>query len=68
MFETRRWPSRQTIQALTTLLIIPYLFPLIVMVQGSLSGQGWGNYRAVFAVGAVPTFFRNSTWNSWNIS
>jgi raffinose/stachyose/melibiose transport system permease protein len=61
MFEARRWPSRLTLQAVTTLLIIPYLFPLIVMVQGSLAGQGWGNYRAVFAVGAVPTFFRNST-------
>jgi raffinose/stachyose/melibiose transport system permease protein len=61
MFEARSWPSRLTIQALTTLLIIPYLFPLIVMVQGSLAGQGWGNYKAVFAVGAVPTFFRNST-------
>jgi raffinose/stachyose/melibiose transport system permease protein len=61
MFEARRWRSRLTIQAVTTLLIIPYLFPLIVMVQGSLAGQGWGNYKAVFAVGAVPTFFRNST-------
>jgi raffinose/stachyose/melibiose transport system permease protein len=61
MFEARRWPSRLTIQAVTTLLIIPYLFPLIVMVQGSLAGQGWGNYKAVLAVGAVPTFFRNST-------
>jgi multiple sugar transport system permease protein/raffinose/stachyose/melibiose transport system permease protein len=61
MFEARRWPSRLTLQVVATLLIIPYVFPLIVMVQGSLAGQGWGNYRAVFAVGAVPTFFRNST-------
>jgi multiple sugar transport system permease protein/raffinose/stachyose/melibiose transport system permease protein len=61
MFEARQWQGRLIIQAATTLLIIPYVFPLIVMVQGSLSGQGWGNYKAVFAVGAVPTFFRNST-------
>jgi raffinose/stachyose/melibiose transport system permease protein len=60
MFEARSPSARVVLQIIVTLLIIPYVFPLIVMVQGSLAGQGWGNYRAVFAVGAVPTFFRNS--------
>jgi len=40
--------------------VIPYLFPLIAMVQESLSGQGWGNYKAVWDTGVVPQFFRNS--------
>ena len=60
MFEARRWPAKLVLQVVTTLLIIPFVFPLVAMVQGSLAGQGWGNYQAVFAVGAVPTFFRNS--------
>jgi ABC-type glycerol-3-phosphate transport system permease component len=41
-------------------MILPYLFPLIVMVQGSLAGLGWQNYQIVLAVGEVPLFFRNS--------
>jgi raffinose/stachyose/melibiose transport system permease protein len=52
--------SRIVLQVILTLMVLPFLFPLIVAVQGSLSGQGWGNYKAVFKVGAVPTFFRNS--------
>jgi raffinose/stachyose/melibiose transport system permease protein len=40
--------------------VLPFVFPLIAMVQESLSGQGWGNYRAVWATGVVPEFFRNS--------
>lgn len=61
MFEARRTRTRLLLQLIVTLMIIPYVFPLIAMVQGSLSGQGWGNYRAVFEVGAVLTFFKNST-------
>lgn len=60
MFEARRIPTRILLQLLATLLVVPYLFPVVVMLQGALSGQGWGNFRAVFAVGAVPTFFRSS--------
>lgn len=60
MFEARRWTSKLFLQVLLTLMVIPYLFPLIAMVQGSLSGQGWGNYRAVFGTGVVPEYFRNS--------
>jgi len=43
-----------------TIMVLPFLFPLIAMVQESLSGQGWGNYKAVWATGVVPQFFRNS--------
>jgi len=60
MFETRRLSTRIWLQILATILIIPFLFQLLVMVQGSFAGQGWGNYSAVFAVGAIPTFFKNS--------
>jgi len=60
MFETRSVRGRILLQVVVTLLAIPYLYPLVVAVQGSLSGAGWGNYRAVFAVGTIPTFFYNS--------
>ena len=60
MFETRRFSGKLALQVIVTIMVVPYAFPLVAMVQGSLAGQGWGNYRAVFAVGAVPTFFRNS--------
>jgi raffinose/stachyose/melibiose transport system permease protein len=60
MFEARRLSSRVVLQAVLTLMVLPYVFPLIAMVQESLSGQGLGNYRAVWATGVVPEFFRNS--------
>jgi multiple sugar transport system permease protein/raffinose/stachyose/melibiose transport system permease protein len=60
VFEARRIPTKILLQILVTLLAVPYLFPLVVMVQGALSGEGWGNFRAVFAVGALPTFFKSS--------
>jgi raffinose/stachyose/melibiose transport system permease protein len=60
MFEAKRPWTRVGLQVVLTLMVLPFLYPLIVAVQGSLSGQGWGNYRAVFGVGTVPTFFRNS--------
>ena len=60
MFETRRLSSKIILQVILTIMVIPFLFPLIAMVQESLSGQGWGNYRAVWALGVVPEFFRNS--------
>jgi raffinose/stachyose/melibiose transport system permease protein len=60
MFEVRtRW-GRIILQVVVTLLVIPYLFPLIVMVQGSLAGEGWGNYVAVFNVPGFGQFFLNS--------
>ena len=60
MFETRRLSSKIILQVIVTIMVLPFLFPLIAMVQESLSGQGWGNYRAVWATGVVPQFFRNS--------
>jgi raffinose/stachyose/melibiose transport system permease protein len=60
VFEARRFSGKVLLQAAATLMIIPYLFPLVVAVQGSLAGEGFGNYRAVFAVGAIGTFFKNS--------
>ena len=60
MFEARRLSSRVVLQAVLTVMVLPYVFPLIAMVQESLSGQGWGNYRAVWATGVVLEFFRNS--------
>ena len=60
MFLTRRLSSKIILQVILTIMVVPYLFPLIAMVQESLSGQGFGNYRAVWAVGVVPEFFRNS--------
>lgn len=60
MFEARRLSSRVILQAVLTVMVLPYVFPLFAMVQESLSGQGWGNYRAVWATGVVPEFFRNS--------
>ena len=60
MFLTRRLSSKVILQVILTIMVVPYLFPLVAMVQESLSGQGWGNYKAVWDVGVVPEFFRNS--------
>lgn len=60
MFETRGRPAKVLLQVVITLLAIPYAFPLVVMLQGSLAGQGWGNYGAVLSRPELPMFFRNS--------
>jgi raffinose/stachyose/melibiose transport system permease protein len=60
MFETRRLSSKIVLQLILTIMVLPFLFPLIAMVQESLSGQGWDNYRVVWDTGVVPEFFRNS--------
>jgi raffinose/stachyose/melibiose transport system permease protein len=60
MFETRSRRSEIVLQVVLTLMVLPYLFPLVAMVQGSLSGEGWGNYAAVLAVPGFGLFFRNS--------
>jgi raffinose/stachyose/melibiose transport system permease protein len=60
MFETRsRWAT-VALQIVVTVLVLPFVFPLIVMVQGSLAGAGWGNYLAVFNVPGFGQFFLNS--------
>lgn len=60
MFETRSRTSRIVLQLIATLLVLPFLFPLVAMVQGSLAGEGWKNYLTVLSVPEVPLFFRNS--------
>ena len=60
MFEARSRLARVGLQVLVTLMVIPFLFPLVVMVQGSLAGNGWGNYAAVLAVPGLWRFFFNS--------
>ena len=60
MFEVRTLPGRIGLQLLVTLLTIPFLLPLIAMVQGSLAGQGFQNYVAVLSVGNIWNFFISS--------
>lgn len=60
MFEVRTWWSKALLQLVATLLVLPYLFPLIAMVQGSFAGDGWGNYRDVILVPGFFRFFLNS--------
>jgi raffinose/stachyose/melibiose transport system permease protein len=60
MFEARRWPAKVILQIVVTLLVLPFVFPLIAMVQGSLAGTGWNNYRVVLGISQLPLFFRNS--------
>ncbi len=60
MFEARSRFARVLLQLILTVLVLPFLFPLIAMVQGSLAGAGWQNYLTVLAVPELPLFFRNS--------
>lgn len=60
MFEARSMRGKLLLQLVLTVLAIPFLLPLIVMVQGSLAGLGWRNYRIVLSVPEVPLFFRNT--------
>ena len=52
--------SRMLLQMLLTLLVIPFVFPLVAMVQGSLAGAGWDNYTTVLSLPLLPGFFINS--------
>jgi ABC-type glycerol-3-phosphate transport system permease component len=60
MFETRGRTGRILLQVVLTLLIVPFAYPLIEMVRGSLVGDGIGNYVAVLTRPELPLFFRNS--------
>jgi multiple sugar transport system permease protein/raffinose/stachyose/melibiose transport system permease protein len=60
MFEARTWRARTALQILATILVVPYLFPLVVMVKGSLAGEGFRNFTAVLAVPGLARFFVNS--------
>jgi raffinose/stachyose/melibiose transport system permease protein len=60
MFEIRTRTGKILLQLGATLLIVPYLFPLIVMVQGAFAGQGVRNFEAVLRVPGFGRFFVNS--------
>jgi raffinose/stachyose/melibiose transport system permease protein len=60
MFETRSRRARLVLRVVVTGMAIPYLLPLVAMVQGSLAGQGWLNYKIVLSVPHVWSFFVNS--------
>jgi len=60
MFEVRTLWGRLLLQVVVTLLVLPFLFPLVAMVQGSFAGDGWGNYAAVLAVPGLWRFFVNT--------
>ncbi|MDQ1576726.1 MAG: raffinose/stachyose/melibiose transport system permease protein [Microbacteriaceae bacterium] len=60
MFEARTRSAKVVLQIVITILVLPFLFPLIAMVQGSLAGAGWQNYLTVLSVPELPLFFRNS--------
>lgn len=60
MFEVRSRTGRILLQLAVTILVLPYLFPLIAMVQGSLAGDGWTNYVKVLQVPGLAQFFVNS--------
>lgn len=62
MLETRTRLSRITLQIILTVMILPFVFPLIAMVQGSFAGLGWGNYLAVLSIPSIPRYFLNSTF------
>ncbi len=60
MFDVRGRASRIGLQLLATIMILPFLAPLIFGIQGSLGGLGLGNYSKVWNIGIVPTVFTNS--------
>jgi ABC-type glycerol-3-phosphate transport system permease component len=64
VFDLRHRSTRLLVQLVLTVLVVPFVFPLVAMVRGSLAGAGWGNYETVLSLGQLPRFF----WNSALIS
>jgi raffinose/stachyose/melibiose transport system permease protein len=60
MFETHGRRSEIALQVLVTIMVLPFIAPLIAAVRGSLGGLGIGNYGKVFGTGVVGTVFLNS--------
>jgi raffinose/stachyose/melibiose transport system permease protein len=60
MFEARTTWQKVLLQVGVTVMVIPFAFPLVVMVQGSFAGDGWGNYDKVLHVPGLARFFLNS--------
>lgn len=49
-------------QIIVTLLAALFLWPLVIAVQVSFRGQGWGNYIAALSLPILPRFFFNSAF------
>jgi multiple sugar transport system permease protein/raffinose/stachyose/melibiose transport system permease protein len=60
MFEIRTRGGRVLLQIVATILIVPFLFPLVVMVKGAFAGEGVKNFTAVLQVPGFARFFVNS--------
>jgi raffinose/stachyose/melibiose transport system permease protein len=60
MFEIRSRTARVLVQLLATVLVVPFVFPLVVMVKGAFAGAGLGNFTAVLQVPGFARFFLNS--------
>jgi multiple sugar transport system permease protein/raffinose/stachyose/melibiose transport system permease protein len=60
MFDIRSRTGKIVLQVIGTVLIIPYLFPLVVMVKGAFAGEGVKNFSAVLSVPGFGRFFLNS--------
>jgi len=60
MFEVRTRTGRVILQIAVTVLILPFLFPLIVMVKGAFAGEGATNFSTVLGVPGFGRFFVNS--------
>ncbi len=60
LFEVRSRTGRIILQLVTTILILPYLFPLIVMIKGAFAGEGAKNFSTVLGVPGFGRFFVNS--------
>ncbi len=60
MFDIRSRTGKIVLQVIGSVLIIPYLFPLVVMVKGAFAGEGLQNFSAVLSVPGFARFFVNS--------
>jgi raffinose/stachyose/melibiose transport system permease protein len=60
MFEIRTRAGRIVLQIVATFLIVPFLFPLVVMIKGAFAGEGIKNFTAVLQVPGFARFFGNS--------
>jgi raffinose/stachyose/melibiose transport system permease protein len=60
LFEVRTRTGRIILQLVATILILPYLFPLLVMIKGAFAGEGAKNFSTVLGVPGFGRFFVNS--------
>ena len=60
LFEVRSRIGRILLQIAATMLVIPYLFPLVAMVRGAFAGEGVTNFQKVLQVPGFGRFFVNS--------